>query len=270
MKFERSVAFYDWQTGNQAKIISGNLKDMDFISLTPQIGYMVTDNSSLQKFQLSLWDTESGVIEKNFDVNSHISGVDVSGDGHWLASAYYTNKNVGEYYVTIWEATGLSGIDDSEWRPDILSSKITLNNDKPIIHSDQRHTVAVMYFDFNMVDEAIARAATVLLESQLANSPSIQLLERNRIDKILEELDLQQSGLTESQVIEIGKLAKADFILVGSVGKLDNDIYVTARLVNIENGTIEGIREAKCTNASTSSIYDMVKVLAPAIAYIDM
>jgi WD40 repeat protein len=265
MKYERSVAFYDWQAGNQVKVISGNIRDMDKIVLTPQIGYLVSDNSSFNEFRLAFWDTESGVIERSFSVEAGISDFDVSPDGHWFAAAY-NDEDARSSFVTLWQAVNLAGIDDAEWAPDILSREITLSDERPLISSGPQRTMAVMYFEYNNVDEPTARSVTTLLESRLVNSPYVRLLERNQIDRILDELKLQASGLTESQVIEIGKLAQAQFMLIGSVDKLASDLHITARLVNVENGSIEGIREVKCSNASLSSISDMVDLLAPAIA----
>jgi WD40 repeat protein len=265
MKYERSVTFYGWETGNQVKVISGNVRDMDKIILTPQIGYFVTDNSTFSEFRLAFWDTESGVIERSFNVEAGISDFNVSPDGHWFAAAY-EDEDARSSFITLWQATNVAGIDDGEWAPDILSRKITLTDEQPLIASGPQRTMAVMYFEYNNVDEPTSRTVTTLLESRLAGSPYVRLLERNQIDKILDELKLQASGLTESQVIEIGKLAEAQFMLIGSVDKLAHDLHITARLVNVENGSIEGIREVKCSNASLSSISDMVDLLAPTIA----
>lgn len=266
MRFERSVAFFDWATGSKVKVITGNQKDMDVIRLTPQSMYVVGDNSSLQDFQLSFWDLESGVIETNTKLDKALTCFDLSGPGRWLASSSTTTKVPAKSNVTLWATSGIAGSAELDWSPDILRKVITLNDSLPILSSGQARPLAVLYFGANNVEESIGRSTAILLESRLFDSPHIKLLERNQIDKIVDELDLQQSGLTVSKGIAIGKLIDAELILLGSVDKLDRELHITARLVEVNSGEVLGIREVTCSNASPADISDMVQRLAPAIA----
>ncbi len=266
MKFERSVAYFDWATGSRVKVISGNQKDMDVIRLTPQSMYVVGDNSSLQDFQLSVWDSESGVIETNTKLDKALSTFDLSGAGRWLASAITTTKSPAVSNVTLWATLGIAGSEELDWSPDIVRKIISVNDSLPILSSGQARPLAVLYFGSNNVEESIGRSTAILLESRLFDSPRIRLLERNQIDKIVDELDLQQSGMTVAKGVEIGRLIDAELILLGSVDKLDRELHITARLVEVNSGEVLGIREVTCTNASPSNISDMVQKLASAIA----
>lgn len=266
MKFERSIAYYDWDTGSRLKVITGNQKEMNAIRLTPQSTYAITDNSSLHEFQLSFWDAEAGVVEANHRLDNPISCFELSGGGSWLASSYTRTTSPAESHVELWSTSGIGSSDERDWSPDILRNVITLNDSLPLIQSGPLRPLAVLYFGYNNVDSAIARSATIMLENRLFNSPYIRLLERNQIDKILSELDLQQSGLTVSKAIEIGKLIEAELIILGSVDKLESELHITARLVDVSSGQIVGIREISCTNASAANISAMAERLAPAIA----
>ncbi len=266
MKFERSIAYYDWATGSQLKVITGNQKEMNAIRLTPQSAYVISDNSSLHEFQLSFWDAEAGVVVANHRFDNSISCFELSGSGRWLVSSFTGTKAPPESYVNLWSTSGIGGSAESDWSPDILRNVITLNDSLPLIQSGPPRPLAVLYFGYNNVEESVARSATIMLENRLFKSPYVRLLERNQIDKILSELDLQQSGLTVSKAIEIGKLIEAELIILGSVDKLDNELHITARLVDVNSGQIVGIREISCTNASAMNIIDMTDRLAPAIA----
>ena len=266
MKFERSIAYYDWETGSRLKIITGNQKDINIIRLTPQSTYAITDNSSLHEFRLSFWDAEAGVVAANHRLDHPISCFELAGSGRWLASSFTRTKNPAESHVNLWSTTGIGGSDESDWSPDILRNVISLNDSLPLIESGPPRPLAVLYFGYNNVDSAVARSATIMLENRLFKSPYVRLLERNQIDKILDELDLQQSGLTVSKAIEIGKLIEAELIILGSVDKLDSELHITARLVDVNSGQIVGIREISCTNASATNISDMTERLAPAVA----
>jgi len=266
MTFERSIAYYDWKTGSLLKVITGNQKDINSIRLTPQSTYAISDNSSLHEFQLSFWDAEAGVVVANHRLDHPISCFELSGGGRWLASSFTPTSAPTKSEVDLWSTFGIGGAVASDWSPDILKNVITLNDSLPLIQSGPPRPLAVLYFGYNNVDSSLARSATIMLENQLFQSPHVRLLERNQIDKILSELNLQQSGLTVSKAIEIGKLVEAELILLGSVDKLDNELHITARLVDVNSGQIVGIREISCTNASASNISDMTKRLAPAIA----
>lgn len=266
MKFERSVAYFDWETGSQLKVITGNEKKMEAIRLTPQSMYFISDNSTLQENRLSFWDAESGVIETSAKLENAISCFDISGRGRWLAGSVRSAGATAGSQVTLWALSGVGGPEEIDWSPDILRSVITLNDSLPMLQSGPPRQMAVLYFGYNGVDESIARSTTVSLENQLFGSPYIRLLERNQIDKIIDELNLQKSGFTVAKAVEIGRLMEAELMLLGSVDKFDKDLHITARLVEVSSGEIVGIREVTCTNASVSDISDMVRRLAPAIA----
>jgi TolB-like protein len=126
--------------------------------------------------------------------------------------------------------------------------------------------MAVINFDSPGLEENVARTTTYLLESKLGNSPLVELVERNQIQKVLDELQYQQSGLTADNAVQIGQQLNAEYMLIGSINKLGNLIIITAKLVNVETAQIEGTREVQCSNATIETISEMVSILAPTIA----
>ena len=123
-----------------------------------------------------------------------------------------------------------------------------------------------MYFDSPGLSEDIAKTTTYLLEGKLGNSPFLELIERNQIEKVLSELKYQMSGFTASDAVEVGKQLNAKYILIGSLNKLGSLLIITAKLVNVETAQIEGTREVQCNNATIENISEMVSILAPTIA----
>ena len=111
----------------------------------------------------------------------------------------------------------------------------------------------------------MARTATYLLESKLGNSPLVELVERNQIKKVLDELAYQQTGLTANNAIQVGQQLNAEYILIGSINKLGNLVIITVKLVNVETARIEGSREVQCANATIETISDMITILAPTL-----
>jgi len=98
------------------------------------------------------------------------------------------------------------------------------------------------------------------------NAPCLKVIERNRIDLILKELEFAQSGMTDQRAIEIGKQLEAEYLLYGSVRKTGHDLTISVKLAQVESGQIVGTRGVVCTNASLRDLSDMVSHLSPTIA----
>jgi hypothetical protein len=80
------------------------------------------------------------------------------------------------------------------------------------------------------------------------------VVERNALNAILTEQSLAQSGITaEGDAATVGKLAKADVVLIGSILTYDRPVYPKARLalvlraVAVATGTVEKTIEVDTT-----------------------
>lgn len=274
MIFKYNLSFYDWKTGGEIETLIGNRKDIEFFAISPDKNYVITDNSTLQKNELSFWNIQTGVIVQNYPMDGKISAMAISEDGKWLAVAYQDAQNAFQSYVNVWQLSGISGYERFATSSVVKSTapsgfggaiKIT-TPEEPLIRFGERKRLAVLYFDSPGLDEEIARTTSYLLEGKLGNSPFVEMVERNQIQKVLEELRYQQSGFTTSDAVEVGKHLNAEYILIGSINKLGSLLIITAKLVNVETSQIEGTREVQCSNATIENISDMVSVLAPTIA----
>ncbi|HOJ29580.1 MAG TPA: CsgG/HfaB family protein [Spirochaetota bacterium] len=88
------------------------------------------------------------------------------------------------------------------------------------------------------------------LTNELVQISNWDLVERSQIEKILKEKSLDMTGLTDYQLTDIGKLAKTDYIIVGSVSDYyyDRQFYIVpktkiafnARIINTQTGSIVG------------------------------
>ncbi|MFA7092135.1 MAG: CsgG/HfaB family protein [Arcobacteraceae bacterium] len=72
------------------------------------------------------------------------------------------------------------------------------------------------------VDARLSQTLTPLLESKIAQLSGTTLVARNDIEKINEELKLQDSGLLDSaSAVEFGKLLGAKYIVTGSIDNVE-------------------------------------------------
>ncbi len=77
------------------------------------------------------------------------------------------------------------------------------------------------------------------LSTALVKTGAFELVERSQLDKVLQELRIQHSGLIDSATAKkLGKLVGAKAVLVGSISDRSDRIVVNARLINTESGRV--------------------------------
>jgi len=88
-------------------------------------------------------------------------------------------------------------------------------------------------------EKQLGQIVAELLTTSLARKPQFQLVEREQIEKILDELKLSLLGLTEAKNAEqVGKLLNARAIITGSVSEVGEIYSVNARQVDVGTGEV--------------------------------
>lgn len=78
------------------------------------------------------------------------------------------------------------------------------------------------------------------LSTDLAKIKDLALVERYQLNKVLDEIKLNLSGLIdESSVQEAGRMLGAKFLVLGAYQLLKDQIRITARFVDVQTGKIE-------------------------------
>lgn len=127
-------------------------------------------------------------------------------------------------------------------------------------------TVALLDFEANNIEESIAGIVTDNLIGALTEHHMFTMVERKKLDALFAELTLTDSDdFTDEQIIEIGMLAKATFILTGTVALVGKQIHIHARFIDVETGRIlfgKSVRAKK-----ESKLIDAVNELAYLLVY---
>ena len=91
--------------------------------------------------------------------------------------------------------------------------------------------------------------------------PGLTVIERIAVDKILQEQELQLSGLTTSEgAVKIGKLANVTQIIVGSyIVSKNGELTITARIIDVSTGEVLG--SASVTGIVESNIFPLCQDL---------
>lgn len=106
--------------------------------------------------------------------------------------------------------------------------------------------VAVLYFDNNSFGkdradyDGLGKGIADLLINDMATNPSMRVVERERIQSVLQEHSLVQAKSIDPQTaVRLGKLLGAQYMITGgfmSDGK--GTLLVTSRVINVETGAI--------------------------------
>ncbi len=129
--------------------------------------------------------------------------------------------------------------------------------------ADESRTIAVLYFDNNSLAkktdmEPLRKGLADMLITELGKISQLQVVERNQLQQILEEMKLAQSGLITGKTgQEIGKMLGAQNLLFGSyMLMLDNKLRIDVRMVQVETGVTVKAEEV------TGAPKDLYKLLA--------
>ena len=114
-------------------------------------------------------------------------------------------------------------------------------------------TIAVLGFDSDSFCLE-SRTATMsdLLTDELVNNEDLVIVERRLIDKVLEEMDFQQTtGYTDVTTAKsVGKMLNADCIIAGNVNLTGGKMTVTARTIDVETARILSNASMTCVSWS--------------------
>jgi len=124
-------------------------------------------------------------------------------------------------------------------------------------------TVAVMDFDSFMMGEGgasvqLGKAITAMLVTEFSQREGIRIIERQRINDLIREMDLSYSGRVE-EAIEIGKLLGMQYVLLGQVTSIVDNLRMDIRAVDVE--TSEVITVMKKSD-KTDQLFAVVVALA--------
>jgi TolB-like protein len=131
--------------------------------------------------------------------------------------------------------------------------------------SDQRATVAVLYFTNSALVrheefEPLSKGVTEMLITELAGSPSLQVVERDRLQSLLEEQDLARSGKVDQETaVRLGKLLGAQHLLMGGfIVDPRNNMRLDLRAVSVETSKVEYV---ETVSGKSEDLLDLVAKL---------
>ena len=81
----------------------------------------------------------------------------------------------------------------------------------------------------------LGEGAAEAVINKVVNDKALRIVEESQLDKAVNTLARNQNGMFEEEsYLEIGKMVDARFIVIGSVQVVENQVAVTARLLEVE------------------------------------
>jgi hypothetical protein len=99
-----------------------------------------------------------------------------------------------------------------------------------------------------------------LLNSNLSHNSKVDLVEREQLDKILNEHDLGQTGVIDpDSAAQIGKLLGAKILIAPSTFVSGKEVFLTAKVISVETGRVKvASRYMSLTGIKASAICSLV------------
>lgn len=111
--------------------------------------------------------------------------------------------------------------------------------------------------------DALERGMAGMLISELGANPAMRVVERENIQRLVDEQNLGSSGRVDAQTAaRLGKLVGARYAVMGSFIDLYGDFRVDVRVVNVE--TSEIVKTEKLS-MQREHLFDLVRNLAAAL-----
>ncbi len=116
--------------------------------------------------------------------------------------------------------------------------------------TDSRVAMGVLDLESPTISAAELRVLSDRLRVELFNTGQFRIIERERIDAVLQEQGFQLSGCTATScVVEIGELIGVRKMVAGSVGKVGDVYSLALRIIDVESGAIErtAVQDCRCS-----------------------
>lgn len=115
--------------------------------------------------------------------------------------------------------------------------------------------IAILQLDGNGVEASVPRTLTDLLINTMQSNGCYNVLERDQVDKILQEQGFQNSGACSATecAVEMGKLLSVSKMAIGSIGRLGNSYILNVRMADVQTGAVLSNSSKKITGGIENS-----------------
>ena len=127
----------------------------------------------------------------------------------------------------------------------------------------RRLTLAVLPFQGKGDSREYVEAATDRMVTQLVELRRFRVIERTKLEEVLQEQKLQVSGVVDDRTaVDVGRVAGADAIVVGSVAIIGSTATVSGRLIDTQSSEVIVARNARGDGTNLEDVEKLVENVA--------
>src|SRR5436190_12750314 len=128
----------------------------------------------------------------------------------------------------------------------MLAAAAPIAVSSPVRAQEQKPVVAVLYFDNNSIGkdradyDGLGKGIADLLITDMASNSRVRVVEREKVQKVLEEQNLVKAGsIDQNTAVKLGKILGAQYMITGgflSDGR--GNMVLTSRAINVQTSEI--------------------------------
>jgi len=152
-----------------------------------------------------------------------------------------SHESIGNYFIA-YGVTKVGHATDVGPTTAIVTPPPVIQKGKKAIPEIAKAKIAILEFQ-GLNEQAkkdnMGKMVTEIMTTSLVNSRAFNIIEREKLSKVLKEFQLSQTGLIDAaSAKEIGKILGADAIITGSVMMLRERLRLDARIIDVGTGAI--------------------------------
>lgn len=249
---------YDWESGIEIRRLEVRQGAVTALALGPGSDHAAV--AGREHTEVAIVDLRSGEPVRTITTEAPPRVLAVSEDDRFLAVGADTGP------LSVWELRFDGASLEAEALPTLSGRTRVEGEQQPLITPASNITLAVLPFEARGVAEPVAQLMADHLSTSLANVEHLTLVERLRVDALLQEFELQEQGFTEADGLQIGRMLNADYVVLGSVGALGEQYTFSARMLQVETGRVVGGRQVVCEACRLEDLFEAMNLLGSTIA----
>lgn len=136
----------------------------------------------------------------------------------------------------------------------------------PFVPDSLAANVAVLAFENNTGDpryDPLGRGLAHMMTSDLAAVPSLNLVERDQLQALVDELGLQQTAhFDQETALQVGLFVGADHVVMGSISAMEPEMRLDTRVVDVETAEVV---QAASVSGDEDALFDLQQRLASSL-----
>lgn len=127
--------------------------------------------------------------------------------------------------------------------------------------------IAILDFGGEGVTSSQKKTFTNMVGDALLSYPQFEVMEREKFEAILEEQQVQLSGICDEDcIVEVGQVAGVQYMVSGDITDVgENTLVIAARIIDVETSKVMASQSKIVENANISVLFESAPDLADAL-----